>query len=113
MAVRTKTEMRAAVRRGIKLLDEKLPRWRRLFRIKEFDFSDPCRCVIGTIGSFQLCDDGNNWDRGKRALGISNPASRDQHPPHHYGLDWSSFDGPEARAYLTALWKKALKGERI
>ena len=104
---RSKPELRAAVRRGIILLDKKLPTWRRLFRIKEFNFCDPCRCILGTIGSVQLLDTSDNlFKKGKAALGLV----LDKDVSIRLGFDWQEYD---EHGVLTALWQDAIRGRRV
>lgn len=44
-------ELAQAVKRGVKLLDRKIPRWRTVLRkhADEFDFASGDHCVLGTL----------------------------------------------------------------
>lgn len=109
-------ELRKVVRRGIKLLDERLPCWRKVISLKQFDYEDPCRCVLGTIGSTQLCSTRpGNWYKGMDALNLdkmTDYSNRCNEPNTaiYYGFDWGHYD--EA-PILARLWTKAIKGERV
>lgn len=50
------------IQRGVDLLDAEFPRWFQKIKISEFDFSNPCHCVIGQ--SF------TNFDMGLAALRV-------------------------------------------
>lgn len=115
--MRTDAQLRAAVCRGIRRLNEKLPKgaWRALLQLnKQFDFSSRCQCVVGTIGQCERLitgqqtydstvfdfDDGN---RGERILGVENEWIT-------YGFDWECYGESEK---LAALWKRAIKTGRV
>lgn len=99
-------KLKQAVRRGVALLDERLPDWKQLVRIKEFDFTDPCKCVVGTIGRFQLDSNcGSRWDRGKESLGLESDAG-----VKYCGFDWEHQD--EA-PILSRLWLRELRRQSL
>lgn len=108
---RSIVELRRAVKAGVAHLEERFPNgvWRRFFRLKDFKFTDPCRCVIGTIGQCMPKTDRhfyNEWARGLDALGLV----AGSYEVKDYGFDWVSCD--EAPV-LAELWRRVLKGERI
>lgn len=107
---RTHKELVAAVRRGIALLESAFPngRWRQLFKLKEFDFDNPCRCILGTVGQFQRLSNETPWNRGKQALGIVQDMDA-----AHYGFDWKMEGGNRESEILARLWKAAIKGQPI
>lgn len=109
--MRTKRELRAAVKRGIALLNARTPFWRRVIRVREMKFDDPCCCVLGTIGSTQVCgkSSGGNWERGKVALGIDDVDTYTA-GPKYCGFDW--MERAEAPT-LKRLWLQAIRTGRV
>lgn len=99
------------VKRGVKLLDKKVPNWRLILRKnrEQFNFADGSCCVLGTLEHFsgrmrvlKAKRDVPSYEppfsRAIQALGIV--SSKD------YGFDWSRMnDGEEGKEALTALWR--------
>lgn len=109
-AGRTKRELRAAVKRGIEVLNAHYPQWWKVIKLRQFKFSDPCRCVVGTIGGVE-CRKANpqaltNWERGKHALGLRYANWSHTAVMADHGFDWKAM---EEIPYLTELWKAAIR----
>lgn len=102
---RSMVELRAAVKKGISILDARIPQWRRIFKTTpDFDFENPCRCVIGFVGSCQPDDPeqlwADEWHKGKKALGIEHSIDLTM------GFDW---EHRSEIPLLTNLWKTEFK----
>lgn len=110
MAVEVTTVQMAVqrVKRGIKLLEKKVPNWRQVLRKHEdqFEFANGSHCVLGTLEHYskrmkqlpltereQFRD---TFDRAYTRLGISDPAA--------YGFDTSEIEGVSAEL-LDTLWR--------
>ena len=91
-------EMKAAIKRGIKFLDEKVPNWRRAITPDELDLGSCELCILGQIYG--------DFDNGR--LGLSLGLSKAE----EYGLYYESLNPGEIDRYyshLTKLWKEALQ----
>lgn len=107
---RTKRELRAAVKRGIAVLDRAYPQWWKVIKLTKFNFADPCCCIVGTIGGVE-CRVANpqgltNWSQGKRTLGLEYSNWSRLHVMANLGFDWEAM---EEIPYLTELWKAAIR----
>lgn len=96
------------VKRGIKLLEKKIPNWRTVLRRHEdqFDFADGAHCVLGTLEHYSkrmkqlpLTEREkfrDTFDRAYTRLGIDNPAA--------YGFDSAESEGVSPQL-LDTLWR--------
>lgn len=112
---RTNAELEAAVAQGVARLNDYVPGWRNAFTTKRaYNFEDPCKCVLGTIGErfgpYRRRDEAEdtNWDRGKLALDLSpvrppNMFTLTQAQQH--GFDWTDT---EEIPILVKLWDKEI-----
>jgi hypothetical protein len=96
-----KQEMRAAIKRGIRLLDENLLNWRKRIDVNELDLSECTSCVLGQIfydyhtglHHFNMRDiDTIEW----HAFGLNLDA---EEQPNKYRIEYEQ---------LNKLWKEAL-----
>lgn len=104
-----------AVKRGVRLLDKKIPNWRTILRKHEdqFDFADGTHCVLGTLehysGRMRVLKAKRNvplyegaFKRAYLALGIESGQTKD------FGFDWSansSTSPDQQKAFFSALWR--------
>lgn len=116
-------ELAKRVKRGVRLLDKKVPNWRAVLRRHEgqYDFADGDHCVLGTLEHFSgrmrvLRERGLDPDRTKNAyvvaaarLGIWNEADRttDDSTPAQCGFDAVDLEATRDadRNVLDALWR--------
>ena len=106
-------DLAQSVKRGVRLLDRKVPRWRRVMREHQdqYDFKDGEHCILGTLEHFsgrmavlkkrgQVVDD-YAYNRGRLALGLRELSD----------AVVCGFDAPESdardheRAVLHDLWR--------
>lgn len=97
-------EAQAGINRTIKLLDNKIPKWRRLIDKDDLDIGSIYDCVTAHIFG--------RYDKGIQELGISD------YDAGYYGLalDIEMDDDNKDRydreyAKLTQLWREALNGK--
>lgn len=81
----------ANVKRGVELLDARLPGWRERVNPDTLDLANGCRCIVGQV----LGD----YDEGVALLGLSQPAAE------RYGF-WAS--GRQSFSALTDAWRRVL-----
>jgi len=57
--VRSPGDLKLAVKKGIFLLDEKVPGWREKIDVAELDMTSPCHCILGQVTGdyFLACED--------------------------------------------------------
>lgn len=41
--------IKGRIANGVKWLNRRYPNWHRVIKVRMFDFSDPCKCVIGQV----------------------------------------------------------------
>ena len=88
------TALAGRVRKGARLLDERMPGWWRQIDLERLDIDSPCDCVAGQVGGYTEV---------LRALGLDDGAEYD------YGFDGGSF--AEVRA-LTLAWCELITARR-
>ena len=121
--MRSLRELALAVKRGVKLLDKKIPNWRTVIKRHEdeFDFADGDYCVLGTLEHYagrmrvlkekkRIGNDYNSehgrYSRACKALGISKGVLHRQH-----GFDGCIDDNNDESVrdtemeFLSDLWK--------
>lgn len=103
------------VKRGVRLLDRKIPNWRQVLRKHQdqYDFRDGDHCVLGTLEHFSgrmrvlkaknKADEKEDYTFGKAyvALGLKSGESE------QLGFDWTSqYNNEELEIVaLDALWR--------
>jgi hypothetical protein len=111
------TDIALRIKRGVKLLDRKVPRWRTVLRVHEdqFDFRDGDHCVLGTLEHFSgqmrvlgkkaASQEDHTFDRALARLGVANDSD-------YYGFDgavgdWNAGDDDYHNELdtLDALWR--------
>ena len=97
-------------RRGVRVLDEKLPRWRTVMRkhMDEFNFEDCNYCVLGTLGK-------HTAEIRKRATDDAfgdalKFLTRESHGSSRWGFDAVAGHTGEEYPALTALWEAEIEG---
>ncbi len=114
--IAARNRMRQRVNHGVKLLDEKVPGWRRTIRNnrEQYDFKRGSCCVLGTLehfnGMFQTirasgADSTEAFLRAKARLGIHNASN--------YGFDWGNEygDGIKESDELAKIWDEVIDNE--
>lgn len=102
----TLEDARAAVAKGVKMLDEKKPGWRDVLapQMDNFNIASPCRCVLGLVyGSFGRGLGEILWDSERSS------ASRMEFAEEH---GWVSFRGDNCYSLLDQAWREELTKER-
>lgn len=107
-----------AVKRGVKLLDRKVPNWRQVLRKHryQFDFSDGAHCVLGTLehhsGRLAVLkkrqkvsplgwSSSGSFSRARQALSLTSADA------YLHGFDYSNreLNKTDAMVALDALWR--------
>lgn len=94
-------EAQRSIRRGMKLLDGEIPKWRRLIDLDELDLGDPCQCIIGQIyGDYEIGLDtlGLDTEDGE-LLGFGLDANLVERDDGKYESEYE---------WLTDLWREVL-----
>lgn len=97
-------EIQAGINRTIKLLDSKIPKWRRLIDKDNLDIGDCYRCVTAHVFG---C-----YDKGLQELGLSH------YDAEYYGLALDIEPDDENRFVkeynrLTQLWLRSINTEQL
>lgn len=98
--------MATRVRRGVALLDEKVPGWHNRIDVEKLEINDVCGCIIGQLHDMSF------WHaRAEQFLGLSGKAAFMAH-----GFDGDYYDSEEAEnfeyAALTRLWRFVVRSRQ-
>jgi hypothetical protein len=116
-------ELVKAVRRGVKLLDKKVPHWRKVMAKyrEQFNFHDSDHCIVGTLShhtaALRLKANEEAFSAGVRKLTEGEPLvgstlfARAGHYAGHYGFNIGAardVDSATQMSALQALWEAEL-----